>query len=142
MSLRLEVSPSNFIFHSVKSPHPPPPPQIGPPFQGKKDNKPLSNSPLLLFTNKRLTVLINFDCKTLCGLIRDGLFPNWKFGFVFDPRLHDLQLLVLCFSTLYSSSLCRTNTIAFAKLNKPPPPPSQISPPSLLRPSQVCLKLK
>ena len=141
MSLRLGVSPSNFIFHSVKSPHPPPP-QIGPPFQGKKDNKPPSNSPLLLFTSKRLTVLINFDCKTLCGLIRDGLFPNWRFGFVLDPRLHDLQLIVLSFSTFYSSSLCRTGTIAFAKLNKPPASPSQISPPSLLRLSQVCLKLK
>ena len=89
-----KLSPSNFIFHSVKSPHPPPP-QIGPPFQGKKDNKPPSNSPLLLFTNKRLTVLINFDCKTLCGLSRDGIFPNWMFGFVLDPRLHDLQLLAL-----------------------------------------------
>ena len=29
--------------------------------------------------------------KTSFGLIRDGLFTNWKFGFVFDPRLHDLQ---------------------------------------------------
>ena len=27
--------------------------------------------------------------------IRDGLFTNWKFGFVFDPRLYDLQLLVI-----------------------------------------------
>ena len=26
---------------------------------------------------------------------RDGLFTNWKFGFVFDPRLNDLQLLVI-----------------------------------------------
>ena len=42
------------------------------------------------------------------------------FGFVLDPRLHDLQLIVLSFSTFYSSSLCRTGTIAFAKLNKPP----------------------
>ena len=32
---------------------------------------------------------------TSCGLIRDGLFTNWKLGFVFDPRLHGLQLLVL-----------------------------------------------
>ena len=27
--------------------------------------------------------------------MRDGLFTNWKFGFVFDPRLHDFQPLVL-----------------------------------------------
>ena len=32
---------------------------------------------------------------TLCGLIRDGLFTHWKFGFDSDPRLHDLKLLVL-----------------------------------------------
>ena len=23
------------------------------------------------------------------------LFTNWRLGFVYDPRLHDLQLLVL-----------------------------------------------
>ena len=34
--------------------------------------------------------------------------------------LHDLQLLVLKLSTLYWSSLWRTVTIVFAKLNKPP----------------------
>ena len=28
-------------------------------------------------------------------LFRDGTFTNWKFGFDSDPRLHDLQLLVL-----------------------------------------------
>ena len=42
-----------------------------------------------------IDLFINHDCKTSCGLIRDGLFTNWKFGFVFDPRLHDLKLLVL-----------------------------------------------
>ena len=31
----------------------------------------------------------------ICGPIQDGLFTNWKVGFVFDPRLHGLQLLVL-----------------------------------------------
>ena len=30
-----------------------------------------------------------------CGLIRDGLLTDWKFGFDSDPRLHDLKLLVL-----------------------------------------------
>ena len=29
------------------------------------------------------------------GLIRDGLFTNWKFGFDSDPRLRDLKLLAL-----------------------------------------------
>ena len=40
---------------------------------------------------------------TSFGLIGDGLFTYWKFGFVFDPRLYDLQLLDLSFSTLHSS---------------------------------------
>ena len=38
---------------------------------------------------------MNHNCKSLCGLIGDGLFTNWKFGFVFDPQLYDLQLPVL-----------------------------------------------
>ena len=55
----------------------------------------------------------------------DGLFTNWRFGFDFDPRLHDLKLLVLdLFYNLYSSSLWRTDTIVVSKLNKPPPPAS------------------
>ena len=37
-------------------------------------------------------VLINYDRKTSCGLIWDGLFTIWKFGFDSDPRLHDLKL--------------------------------------------------
>ena len=46
--------------------------------------------------------IINHDCKTSCGLIAengssaDGLFTNWKFGFVFDPRLHDQQSWQWC----------------------------------------------
>ena len=36
-------------------------------------------------------VLINHIYKTFRGLIRYGLFTNWKFGFVFDPQLHNLQ---------------------------------------------------
>ena len=36
--------------------------------------------------------LINHDCKTSCGLNRDGLLTNWKIGFDSDPRLHDLKL--------------------------------------------------
>ena len=39
--------------------------------------------------------LINHNCKTSCGQIRDGLFTNWKMGFDSDPQLHDLKLLVL-----------------------------------------------
>ena len=35
---------------------------------------------------------MNHDCNPSCGLILDGLFTNWKFGFDSDPGLHDLQL--------------------------------------------------
>ena len=34
---------------------------------------------------------INHNCQTLCGLIWDGLFSNWKVRFDSDPRLHELQ---------------------------------------------------
>ena len=54
-----------------------------------------ASHPLLFFTNKWKTVLINHDRKTSYGLIQDGLFTNWKFGFDYDPRLLDLKLPVL-----------------------------------------------
>ena len=54
-------------------------------------------------------------------VIQDGLFSNWKFGFVFDPLLHDLQLLVLELFHFVFSSLWTTDAIVFAKLNKLPP---------------------
>ena len=91
---------------------PPPPPAL----EGKKVSKPPSD-PLII--------------KTSCGLIRNRLFTNWNFAFDSDPLLQDFQLLVavLCFSTLYSSSLWRTDIIVVSKLNKvpvsiKPPPPS------------------
>ena len=53
---------------------------------------------LLFFTNKTNgiydkinDVLINHIYKTSRGLFCYGLFTNWKFGFVFDPQLHNLQ---------------------------------------------------
>ena len=46
-----------------------------------------------------------------------------KWGFVFDLRLHvTLNFMYLSYSTLLSNTLLRTDTIIFAKLNKPPPP--------------------
>ena len=60
-----------------------------------------------------------YDCKTLYGLIQDGLFTSWNYRFVFVPWLHDLQLLSLSFSSLHPSFLWRTDTIVFAKLTKP-----------------------
>ena len=50
------------------------------------------------------------------------IFTNWKIGLDSDPWLHDLNFLYFSFSTLYSNSLWRTNTIVVSKLNKPPPP--------------------
>ena len=57
--------------------------------------------------------------KTSFGLIQDGFFTCWKVGFLFDPRLHELQLPVLSFSSLHSTSLWRADTTIFAKLNNP-----------------------
>lgn len=52
-----------------------------------------------------------------------------KWGFVFDLRLHvTLNFMYLSYSTLLPNSLLRTDTIIFAKLNKPPPPPISTKP--------------
>ena len=101
---------------------------LPPPLQGKKVNKfPLSfkpslPSPLLFFTDKWRTVSINHDCKTWYGLIQDG-------------RLFNLEVLIcLWYSAAWPSTSCtwafplcikvsslwRSDTIVFAKLNKPP----------------------
>ena len=90
--------------------------QISPPFRNfraKKGNKPLLPSPYYSsLINARLYKSITTAKRHL----------NWS-RVVFDPRLHDLQLPVLNFSTLHSSYLCRADITIFAKLNKPPPPP-------------------
>ena len=71
---------------------------------------------------------------SILGLIRDGLFTNWKFVFVFHPGLHDIQLLVPLLFHFVFYFLWRTDTIAFAKSNKPPtsqiPLPSSPPPPT------------
>ena len=53
-------------------------------------------------------------------------------GFVFDPRLYNLQLLVLerFDFVLFFFFLWRTDTIVFSELNKPPSPLSTPPPPS------------
>ena len=51
-----------------------PPPAL---FKGRKLISSPPPSSLSFFTNKCLTVLINHDCKTSCGLIQDGFFTNW-----------------------------------------------------------------
>ena len=66
--------------------------------------------------------IINLDRKTSCALRQNGSFAN--------SGSSDLVLILGCmtsnllkylsFSTLYSSSLRRTHTIIFSKLNKPP----------------------
>ena len=65
---------------------------------------------------------ISLDRQTSCGLRQKGSFTN--------SGSSDLVLILGCmtsnlpkylsFSTLYSSSLRRTHTIIFSKLNKPP----------------------
>ena len=61
-----------------------------------------------LKNKSRFYVLKRLDSPSLtsCGLIRDGLFTNWKFGFDSDPLLHDLQpscswASLLCILVLY-----------------------------------------
>ena len=66
----------------------------------------------------------------LCQLITNvKLGVDWRPGMVYSPtgsleffypRLRDLQLLVLEFSTVYFSSLWRADTNAFAKLSMSP----------------------
>ena len=34
---------------------------------------------------------MNHDCKTVYGLIQDGLFTDWKLGFDSYHQVHDLQ---------------------------------------------------
>ena len=61
------------------------------------------------------TVLINLDCNTSSGLIRDGLFTCWDFVFVFYLQLHDRQVHVPeifhFFHFFRSCSLWRIQTI-------------------------------
>ena len=41
--------------------------------------------------------------------IRDGLFTNWNFGFVFDPRLHNLQRFVVVLFIQWCECYARCN---------------------------------
>ena len=100
---------------------PPPPLITPPPFSGKKVNKPpslLSLLPLPLpVIILHFTLLIYRDCKTWCGLIQDGLLNNWR-GCVTSK----FSYMYLWFSTLYSSSVGRTETVVFGKKKIRPPP--------------------
>ena len=58
--------------------------------------------------------LLNFHFRHFHGLMRDGLFTSWKFGFDSDPWLHELKLLEL--------------KIFISKSNKPS---ASIKPPSI-----------
>ena len=48
------------------------------------------------------------------------IYQLWKFGFRSDKGAWPPTFLYLSFSTLYSSSLRRTDTIIFSNLDKPP----------------------
>ena len=125
---------SRYRKSSIKPPPPPPPPLsqirplplIYPPFQWKKIIRPPLPTPNYS-SLIRDTVLINHDCKTACGLIRDGLFTNWKFGLDSNPRLHDLQP-----SCVWAFPLC---VLVLMEKSYPPPfqkkktPPQKTPPP-------------
>jgi len=86
-----------------------PPPSNKPPFKGKK-------------------VLITQDCKISFGLIWDDLLTFGSSDLFFMLSCLTSDFLYLSFFTLHSSSLWRTDTTIFAKLNTPslpnnPPPP-------------------
>ena len=77
------------------------------------------------------TVLMNYNCKTSCGLIQDVYSPTGSSDLFMILGCMTSNFLYLSFSTLYSSSLWRTDTILWAKLNNPHPlkqlPPSVLS---------------
>ena len=95
-----EKKPFIVTVNSLLTPHP----QINPPFSGE-ESKPTSllglpptlPSLLLSSTNKIYYDRLYSSTTSVelhLGLIQDGLYTSWEFGFVFDPWLHDLQLLV------------------------------------------------
>ena len=63
---------------------------------------------------------MNYDCKTSCGLNQDVYSPTGSTVLFMILIYMTSNFLYLSFSTLYSSSLWRTDTILWAKLNKPP----------------------
>ena len=103
-------------------------------FKGRKlitllSFKPLLSSPLLLFTDEWSTLSINHDCQEPIATVI--LCVDWSRMVYLPPASLKLFLifgrmtldfLFLSFSTLHSSSLWKTDTIFFAKLNKPPRP--------------------
>ena len=72
-------------------------------------------------------VHIDHDCKTSGGLIRDDLFTNWKFGFVFGSGCMTFKFLYSSASTFYDSYLRKNdtkispplNSLKWFKMNKP-----------------------
>ena len=70
---------------------------------------------------------MDINCKTSCGLIRDGSFTIRKIGFDSNPRLHDLKLLSVLelFHFAFYFFLRRTDTVVISPpslLSAPPPP--------------------
>ena len=62
---------------------------------------------------------MNYDCKTLCELIQDVYSPTGSSDLFMILGCMTSNFLYLSFSTLYSSSLWRTDTILWAKLITP-----------------------
>ena len=87
-----------------------PPPSNKPPFKGKK-------------------VLITQDCKISFGLIPRGLLLFGSSDLLLILSCMTSDFLYLSFSTLHSSSLWRTDTTIYAKLNKPSLPNKPPTPP-------------
>ena len=68
---------------------------------------------------------MDINCKTSCGLIRDGSFTIRKIGFDSNPRLHDLKLLSVLelFHFAFYFFLRRTDTVVISppvSIKRPP----------------------
>ena len=74
--------------------------RVAAPFPGQRKNvfpssKGVGAATRRLINDRLINQSLTVMRLLLRGLIQDGFFTSWKLGFVFDPRLPDLQLLVL-----------------------------------------------
>ena len=89
--LRKEITALYFVVTVNHLLSAPPPPSNKPSlFRGRKliSHALFFSPPPLPFIFIISWQMIEFEIS--CRLIQDGLFPSWKFGFVEDPRLHEL----------------------------------------------------
>ena len=62
-------------------------------------------------------LIMYHDCNTSRGLISHGLFTRWKFKFVFDLQLRDLQLHMIQISYFGESIVIPQSSLKQASLS-------------------------